>query len=268
MIRKSPKVLIFSGFGLNCEQETKYAFELAGGSADIVHLNTLVEKPQLLRSYQILTIPGGFSFGDDTGSGAAYAQLMRTHLWEELLRFTQKDRLVLGICNGFQILVSLGLLPALNEQKGTPQIALLPNTSARYTVRWVDVQTQNDSPWLSKMETCMLPIAHGEGRLHADTHVLEALEKNNQIALQYVTGEACNYQSLSANPNGSLADIAGLSDPSGRILGLMPHPERAVFFTQQPNWTVVKESYLRAGKKIPKYGPGLQLFKNAVGYFK
>src|SRR3989344_201363 len=132
-----PKTLIFSGYGLNCAEETKYAFELAGGTADIVHINDLISNKTLLRKYQILAFPGGFAYGDDTGAGNAYANKLRNHVWKELDAFVRRDTLTIGICNGFQIVVNLGLLPALNEKYGKRQAALLPNDSARYTVRWV-----------------------------------------------------------------------------------------------------------------------------------
>lgn len=264
---KKPRVLIFAGYGLNCEEDTQFAFELAGATADIVHINDLIAKPKLLQKYQILAFPGGFSYGDDTGSGNAYASKLRNHLWSEIEAFVKKDTLVIGICNGFQILVSLGLLPAIDTQYGARQVSLLANTSARYTVRWVDVQVTNDSPWLKKIDTLSLPIAHGEGRLYADAAVRKTLADNQHIALKYISGEVCEYHTLPANPNGALDDIAGITDKSGKVFGLMPHPERSVAFTHLPHWTLLKEESLRTGKKLPKYGPGLAIFKNAVQYF-
>lgn len=252
-----PKVLIFSGFGLNCEEETKQAFELAGAEAEIIHINDLISNPNKINSFQILAFPGGFSYGDDLGSGNAYANKLRNHLWDQLSNYLQKDHLVIGICNGFQILSRLGLLPA----------ALLNNVSVRYTVRWVDLKIKNDSPWLKGIDTLSTAIAHGEGNLYIPEKILKQLYKNKQIALQYIKGKICNYQSLEANPNGSIDDIAGLTDLSGRILGLMPHPERSIYCTQLPDWQLQKEILIRQGQELPKYGPGLQIFTNAVNYF-
>lgn len=263
-----PHALVFSGYGLNCEEETKFAFETAGATADIVHINDLIDNKSLLKKYQIMAFPGGFAYGDDTGSGNAYANRLRGHLWAELETFAKKDHLIVGICNGFQILVNLGLLPALQWQYGSRQVGLLHNISARYMDRWVDIQAVNNSPWLTKKTSYTVPIAHGEGRLYASKKTLDEMKKKKCIALQYIKGEICAYQNLPANPNGSIEDIAGITDESGRILGLMPHPERAMFFTQLPNWPLLKEQYKWQKKQLPKTGPGLQIFKNAVNYFK
>lgn len=253
------KVLVLSGYGLNCEEETAYAFELAGAKAEIVHINDLISRQKNFKNYQILAFPGGFSYGDDTGSGKAFANRIKNHLRNQLQSFIAKDRLVIGICNGFQIMVNLGLFGP---------VALTHNDSARYTVRWVDLKVENPSPWLKGLKTISLPIAHGEGKFFALPQTLRKLSKENLIALKYVKGEICLYQNLKANPNGSLEDIAGVIDKTGRLFGLMPHPERSILFTQLPNWPLIKEKYLRLGKKIPIYGPGLQIFKNGVKYFK
>ncbi len=262
-----PKVLVFSGYGLNCEEETKFAFETAGATADIVHINDLVLNKKKMRSYNILAFPGGFSYGDDTGSGNAYAHKIKNHLWEEVRRFIDDKKLIIGICNGCQIVVNLGLVPALENTYGERQVALLHNDSARYIDRWVDLKIESASPWLLGIDTLSVPIAHGEGRLFADQKTLDLLNTKKLIAFTYIKGEMSTFQNLPANPTGTLKNIAGLTDESGRILGMMPHPERALFFTQLPNWTLLKEEYLRKGKKIPTYGPGLKLFQNAVKYF-
>ena len=262
-----PKVLIFSGYGLNCEEETKHAFELAGADVEIVHINDLLSDPKKIHSFQILVFPGGFSYGDDLGSGNAYANKLRNHLWGQLTNYLQKDHLIIGICNGFQILSRLGLLPASKKKYGSKQVDLLNNISVRYTVRWVDLKIKNDSPWLKGIDTLSTAVAHGEGNLFIPEQTLKQLYQNNQVALQYIQGDICNYQNLEANPNGSIDNIAGLTDPTGRILGLMPHPERSVYFTQLPDWQLQKEILIRQGKNLPKFGPGLQIFKNAVNYF-
>lgn len=252
-----PKVLILSGYGLNCEDETKYAFELAGGTGHIVHINDLIKNKNIINNFQIMAIPGGFAYGDDTGSGNAYGLKLRNHLWESILKFVTKDKLVIGICNGFQVLVNLGLVPALNKKYGERQVALLPNESTRYTTGWFDLKVQSDTPWLTGVKEITLPIAHGEGKFFANKEILEKLNKNNLVALKYDK----------VNPTGTLQDIAGITDESKRIFGLMPHPERAMFFTQLPPWPYIKEKYLREKRKLPEFGPGLQIFENGVKYF-
>src|SRR3989338_7645473 len=198
-----PKILVFSGYGLNCEEETKYGFELAGAVADIIHINDLIGGRVKLSDYQILAVPGGFSYGDDTGSGNAYANKLRNHLWQDFLRFIKQDKLIIGICNGFQILVNLGLLPALNKDYGRRTVALMPNDSARYTVRFVDLKVENNkSPWVKGIDTLSIPIAHGEGKFYADKEILKQLNKKKLIAFRYFNGESCKYQNLKANPNG------------------------------------------------------------------
>ncbi len=262
-----PRALIFSGYGLNCEEETCYAFQLAGACAEIVHINDLIDKRNRLSDYQILAVPGGFSYGDDTGSGNAYAGKLRNHLWSDIETFLKGNGLIIGICNGFQILSNLGLLPSIGHQYGKREIALIHNSSARYTVRWVDVQAENESPWLEDIDTLSIAIAHGEGKFYASDVILGQLRQKKLVALRYVKGDLCSYLQLPANPNGATDDVAGITDETGRIFGLMPHPERAMFFTQLPNWPLLKEQYLRVGKPLPKYGPGLKIFQNAVKFF-
>lgn len=256
--KMKPRVIVLSGYGLNCEEETKFAFEKAGAKSDIVHINDLIEDKKKLNRYQILAIPGGFAYGDDTGSGNAYAHKLKNHLWESIDHFLKRDTLTIGICNGFQILVNLGILG---------KVALLPNTNGRYTVRWVDLEIINNTPWFSNIDKISLPIAHGEGRFFASIESLQKLEKKKLIAAKYIKGEICLNQNLPSNSNGALFDIAAVTDKTGRILGMMPHPERAQFFSQLPNWTLLKEQYIREGKKIPEDGPGLKIFQNAVKYF-
>ena len=265
---KKPRVLVFGGFGLNCEDETKFAFDLAGSDARIVHVNDLVVNPKKLREYKVLAFPGGFSYGDDTGSGNAYANKVRNHLWLEILRCVKRDTLVIGICNGCQILVSLGLVPALNGKFGKREVALLHNSSTKYVARWTDMKRESNTPWLAGISHISLPIAHGEGRLYASDEILNVLEKKHLIALRYEKGLVSSYSSLPINPTGTLRDIAAITNENGRILGMMPHPERALFFTQLPNWTFLKEHYERQGKKLPIYGPGFEIFKNAIKYFR
>lgn len=262
-----PKILIFSGYGLNSEEETAYGFTWAGGRADIVHINDVIDGRYKIKDYQILSFPGGFSYGDDTGAGNAYANKLRNHLWEELKEFLQKDKLIIGICNGCQIIANLGLIPALEKKYGERQTALLHNQSARLVTRWVDMKVTNNTPWLRDLKTLSLPIAHGEGKFFVAKTNLEKLHSKQQIALQYTLGPISTYLNLPANPNGSLDDIAGVTDETGKILALMPHPERGMFFTQLPNWPLLKQEYLKEKKQLPSEGPGLAIFQNAIKYF-
>ena len=252
LLKKSkPKVLVFSGYGLNCEEETKFAFELAGGEAHIVHINDLIDGIKKIKNYDILVFPGGFSYGDDTGSGKAYANKVKNHLMKDIDVFVSKNKLVIGICNGFQILTNLGLLPG----------ALTFNEKARYLDRWVDLKIENkQSPWLKGIDKLSLPIAHGEGKFYTDERTLKGLNAQNKIAVRYVKGEVDNYQDLSANPNGALEDIAGVLSHDGRVFGIMPHPERALFVTQLPQFSYLKEKSRREGVKLQKCGPGFQIF--------
>jgi len=262
-----PKALIFSGYGLNSEEETAYGFELAGATADIVHINDIIDGKAKLDSYQIISFPGGFAYGDDTGAGNAYASKIKNHLWDAMQNFIRKDKLIIGICNGCQIVANLGLVPAFAKKYGERDVALINNASARLITRWTDMKVVSNTPWLKGIEKISLPIAHGEGNFFTDKKYLAQLKKNKQIALQYISGGMCEYLDLPANPNGSIEDIAGITDETGKILGLMPHPERGMFFVQRPDWEFIKETNLRAKKKIPTEGPGLQIFTNAVQYF-
>ncbi len=249
---KKPKIMVLSGYGLNCEEETKFAFESVGGIADIVHINDLITEPQMLSSYQILVFPGGFSYGDDTGSGKAYANKFKNHLKEELKDFLSRDTLTIGICNGFQIMTNLGILPG----------ALTYNRSNKYIDRWVDLKTKGKSPWLVNLKEISLPIAHGEGCYVISKKEYEKMKRKKEVAFIYTNGEICEFQSLTANPNGSNYDIAGVLAYNGRVLGMMPHPERAMFIYQNPLWQKNKKG------NMSKKGVGLQIFKNAINYFK
>ncbi len=251
MKNKKPKIIILSGYGLNCEEETKFAFETAGGIADIVHINDLIAKTKMLKEYQIMVFPGGFSYGDDTGSGKAYANKFKNHLSKELAEFLSRDTLLIGICNGFQIITNLGIVPG----------ALTYNKYGKFMDRWIDLETKNStSPWLKGITKVSIPITHGEGRYITKTKDYEILKKNKQIAFVYSKGEICKFQNLEHNPNGSEHDIAGVLAYNGRVLGMMPHPEKAIFTHQNPMWY--------KNKKVSKEGGGLQIFKNGVNYFK
>ncbi|MDE2026339.1 MAG: phosphoribosylformylglycinamidine synthase subunit PurQ [Patescibacteria group bacterium] len=264
-----PKALVFAGYGLNSEEETSLAFDMAGGVGEIVHINDVIDGTKNLSDYQIFAIPGGFAYGDDTGAGNAYAQKMKNHLWEKLQKFVSEDKLIIGICNGFQVLVNLGLLPALEMKYGNRELGLMPNELPRYTVRFVDLRVDNPkSPWLRNIDIFSIPVSNGEGKLFATEENLKKMNKKQQVAVRYIKGPMCEYLNVPASPNGSIDDIAGVTNETGRVLGLMPHPERAMFFTQMPNWQVVKQDLLAQGKALPKYGPGFGIFENAITYFK
>jgi phosphoribosylformylglycinamidine synthase len=254
---KKPNVIIFSGYGVNTEGETKAVFESAGAHADIIHINDIIARPTLLSQFQIAVFPGGFSYGDDTGSGKAYGNRVRGHLGGVIEKFLARDTLMIGICNGFQVLTSAGIVPG----------ALLANENPRYLTRWVDLDVVGKSPWLEGITHLSVPIAHGEGNYYAPPKMLATLKKEGAIALTYAAGLISKQFDLPPNPNGSIENIAGVTSYGGRVLGLMPHPERAVRFTQLPHWTYLREKYMRDGVPLPKEGPGLAMFVNAVQYF-
>ncbi len=260
------RALVLTGYGINCDEETRFAFEKAGARVDLVHINDLIETPKKLDNYQIVAFPGGFSYGDDTGSGNALAWKIRNNLGIE--RFVEDDKLVIGICNGFQVLVNLGLLPAISKQYGQRQVALTHNDSARYSDRWVDLEFSGKSPWTVGIERISLPIAHGEGKFYASSEVLKEINARGLVVARYFEGEICRWQGLPPNPNGSLENIAGIRDETGRIFGLMPHPERAIAFTQLPHWTFLREKFRRVGMEMPEEYDGINIFRNGVRYFE
>jgi len=261
-----PRVLILKEHGTNCEKESKFAFELAGAQAEIIHMNDLIQDAQKLFDYQILMFPGGFSYGDDTGSGLAWANRIRNNFWEELSRYVEDDHLILGVCNGFQVLTHLGLVPA-TEKYGMQEVALSNNEHPRYLDTWVDLVVENRTPWLKGIHTLMLPIRHGEGRFYADPKTLATINDRGQVTLRYVEGPYASLTGELANPNGSLESIAGITDPTKRILGMMPHPEAAIDFLHLPNAGRLKRMYQNVGREVPTEGPGLQIIRNGVEYF-
>ncbi len=265
-----PKVLVLTGYGINCDDETAFAFQKAGARAEVVHVNDLIDGRRKLADYQVLSFPGGFSYGDDTGSGNALASRIRNNLWRELERFVSADKLVLGICNGFQVMVNLGLLPALNGRCGMREVALVHNDTARYECRWVELGVASRKCVLTRgIKRWRAPVAHGEGKFYARPTVLKKLERAGQVALRYLGADGKPAKRVFPhNPNGALNDIAGICDVSGRLLGMMPHPERNIHFTHRDDWTLLKEKYRRAGKNIPEEGEGMAIFRNAVDYFR
>ena len=264
----SAKVLVLAGYGLNCEEETLHAFNYNGIDGKIIHINDLIETPQKLDQHEILAIPGGFSYGDDTGSGNAFAQKMKLALWEPLQKFIARDTLTIGICNGCQILTNLGLTPPANKEYGERAVAVTYNESARYQCRWIDLKVESNSPWLAGVEHMHIPVAHGEGRFMMEESTLKALRDNNQIAATYVKpdGSAANGE-FPYNPNGTIADIAAMTDKTGRILTMMPHPERGMYTSQRDDYMETKDAAQRAGEKVSETTDGMSLFANAAKYY-
>lgn len=263
------KSLVLTGYGINSEEETSFAFEQAGFQSTVRHINDLIENPNELNDAQVLCIPGGFSYGDDTGSGNAFAQKMRLTLWDHLQKFVARDTLTLGICNGCQIVANLGLAPAIDKKYGERFVAVTHNLTARYQCRFVDVAVQDtNSPWLTKGMKMHIPVAHGEGRFMMADETLKTLKDMKQIALRFVKPDgAAAGGEFPFNPNGAMDDIAGITDPTGRVLALMPHPERGMFNWQRDDYAMLKEKARRSGKALPEESDGLQIFTNAAQYF-
>ena len=243
-----PKVCVLRTAGTNCDKETAFAFLKVDAEADFVHINALVNREALLEDYHILALPGGFSYGDDVAAGKILANELRFKLGDGLRKFIKDGKLIIGICNGFQILVKAGVLPGGGECK--QQVSLINNDSAKFEDRWVYLKTpqaqgakqQANCVWTKDLpEVIYLPVAHGEGKFVVqDKKLLQDLRENGQITFQYCTEQA-ESGGYPYNPNGSLEDIAGISDKTGLILGLMPHPERHIEFTQHPRWTGTKK---------------------------
>ena len=266
-----PKALVLYGYGINCDYETLYGFELAGANATIVHINDIIENKSLLNNYQIFAFPGGFSYGDDTGSGKALANKIKNNLLDEITEFLNRDTLMIGICNGFQVMVNLGIVPALQKPIGNIEVSLEHNTTFRFQCRWVElkINPKSNCIFTHGISSLHIPVAHGEGNFIAPQHIIEHLVNSNQIVMQYVKpdGLPANGE-FPFNPNGSMKDIAAICDKTGRIMGMMPHPERHIYFMQRNDWTYLREDYKRNKKEIPEFAEGLQLFKNAVKYYK
>jgi phosphoribosylformylglycinamidine synthase I len=256
---KKPKVCVLRTAGTNCDQETAFAFSKAQGIPELVHINSLLNHSNNLKDFQILAIPGGFTYGDDIAAGKILANELKNKLFNELSEFIAAGKLIIGICNGFQILVKSGLLPGnLNFQQ---QASLTINESAKFEDRWVYLKkSQEKCVWTKGLaKTIYLPVAHGEGKFVAkDKSVLSKLKKNGQVVFQYCDEQGA-LKGYPYNPNGSEDNIAGICDPTGRILGLMPHPERHIEAWQHPRQTSL-------GNKSE--GEGLSIFNNGVEYAK
>ncbi len=248
MIASPPKSLILRAVGTNCEHETARALEAAGSLCETMHVNALRADPEALRSARILVFPGGFSYGDDIAAGRVLGKLLRHELAQPLFEFIERGGFVLGICNGFQVLVELGLLEGLQRSAAQRRIALVDNDSDRYECRWVHLRNERSAAdWLPAGEIWPCPVAHAEGQIALASGALEELEAGGRIVFRYVTAQGAEPRYPDA-PNGSVSDIAGLCDATGRVLGLMPHPERNLTPWNHPRWTRLPER--RAGEGL------------------
>jgi len=250
----TPRVLILRAPGTNCDGEAAFAFERAGAIVERLHLNALGENPNRMHRFQILVLPGGFSYGDDVAAGKIFAARLQHVLAESLQEFRDSEKLILGICNGFQVLLKAGLILPPDEEG--PVATLAHNDDGRFQDRWVHLEVKpGKCPFLKGMSRMAVPIAHGEGKfVTRKDWIVKGLVETDQAVLRYVDANG----KRGGNPNGSQEDIAGICDISGRVLGLMPHPERHVLPTQHPQWT-------RHGLK--EEGEGMPLFRNAVEFF-
>lgn len=254
------RAMILRAAGINCDLETQYALELAGAEARRIHINQVIKKPLLLEDYQLLVLPGGFSYGDDVAAGKILANQILHHLRDAITAFIESGKLILGICNGFQVLIKTGLLPGFNGGRQT-SFTLTDNDSGRFEDRWVYLQPGTERcVFLEPGRRIYLPIAHGEGKLAAkDEDSLNKVRQEGYVAFRYVDADG-NPGPFPINPNGSMDSIAALTDSTGRILGLMPHPERFVRWTQHPHWTRLKRTDGRTD--------GMMIFDNAVRYIR
>jgi phosphoribosylformylglycinamidine synthase len=263
-------VLVLTGYGLNCDHETAYAFELAGARASRVHINALIDGTARLDDFQIMVFIGGFSWGDDHGAGVIQSVHMKSHIGEKMLEFVESGKLVLGICNGFQTLVNLGLLPGFDGDYQTRSVALAANDCGNFRDQWVRLKVNCASAcvFTRGIEAAEFPVRHGEGKLYADDAIVDRLIETNQIALQYALADGTPAGgAFPHNPNGSIHDIAGICDQTGRIFGLMPHPEAYNHWTNHPDWTRNNEIAKRQGiKYAPKSPVGIRMLRNGVDY--
>ncbi|MDD5472529.1 MAG: phosphoribosylformylglycinamidine synthase I [Candidatus Methanoperedens sp.] len=253
------KVLVLTGYGINCDIETQHAFKIVGADAERVHLTDLISGDKKLADFHILALPGGFSFGDDIASGKVLANMIKYNLGEDIREFINAGKLIIGICNGFQAMVKMGLLPAFDGDYATQDVTLTFNDSGRFEDRWVHLKSNKSSKCIftKGIENIYLPVRHGEGKFVAkNPQVLARLKKNNHIVFQYVNNEG-KFAGYPHNPNGSVENIAAICDVTGRVFGMMPHPEAFQHRTNHPAWT---------REELPEEGAGVAIFRNAVEY--
>ncbi len=270
MTQGNVHVLILTGFGLNCDYETATVFELAGAVAHRVHINALVSGQVVLEDFHIFVLGGGFSWGDDHGAGVIQAVKLNHHLGDRIRRFIDDGKLVIGICNGFQTLVNMGLLPGIDRDYNRRSVSIALNDCGNFRDQWVRMKANPDSPcvFTRGIGQADFPVRHGEGKFVTDSKTLDTLIQNNQVVFRYSDehGRPADGR-FPANPNGSLDDIAGICDVTGRIFGLMPHPEGYNHPANHPDWPREKEMLKRQGKVYDNVmTTGVQLFKNGVDY--
>jgi len=260
------KTLVITGFGLNCEAETKAVFDHCGSETDLVHLNNLLNGTISIHNYHILVFIGGFSFGDHLGAGTVFANKLKFGLKDDIIKFISDEKLIIGICNGFQTMTRLGLLPGIdNNYLSEQSVALNWNDSGVFRNDWVTLKVEQNSPCIftKQIDKLEVPIRHGEGKFIANSDILAMIEKNNLVVLRYTDANDNPTQKFPFNPNGSLNAIAGICDPTGRIFGLMPHPEAYLSPYNHPNW--IKQKHLG---NLPKEGHGMKIFRNAVQHIR
>jgi len=269
------KVLILTGYGINCDLETEYAFGLAGAYTERIHINELIVGKKTLDDFHILALPGGFAHGDFLGAGKALALKLGTKLGDQILKFIHDGKLMIGICNGFQVLVRSGLLPGFDGNYKTQRTTLMRNDRGIFEDRWVHMKINSNSPciWTRDMDHIELPVRHSEGKFQADDKMLDRLMDQGQVVAQYAFPDNTPAgRKYPLNPNGSPRDIGAICDPTGRIFGIMPHPEAYLHFTNHPCWTRLRETKKRSlqgsgsGLVNSNERDGIKIFRNAVEY--
>ncbi len=258
-----PNALVLTGFGVNADYELNHAFLLAGANSRLIHINDVIAGRFKLEDFQILAFPGGFSFGDDLGSGKVFANKFKFNLSEQMRKFLEDGKLVVGICNGFQSLVKMGILPAFGKKYFQQSATLTFNDSGRFEDRWVHLKANPNSRCIftNGIGTIYVPVRHGEGKFIPESEeVRKRLHESGQIAFQYCDAAGNITSEYPLNPNGAVDSIAGICDESGRVFGMMPHPEAHLFGVNNPQWA-------RKGLAHSE-GAGLRIFRNAVEFAK
>lgn len=262
MMKEKPRVLVLLAAGINRDNDAKDAFTLAGAEAERVHINDIIDGRKRFKDYEILMLPGGFSFGDDIASGKVLANKLKYKLRDDLLEFIADGKLILGVCNGFQVMVKLGILPGFDGVYTRQDVTLTHNDSGKFEDRWVHlkVNPQSHCVFTRGIEKVIyVPICHGEGKfIPKDDATLARLKERGQVVVEYVD-ESGAYGAYPVNPNGSVDHIAGICDETGRVFGMMPHPENYIVRTQHPRWT---------RERLADEGDGLAIFRNAVEYVR
>jgi phosphoribosylformylglycinamidine synthase len=274
---KTAKALVLTGYGLNCDYETDFSLKVAGAYPQRVHINELIASGKknsggALSDYHILVLGGGFSWADDHGAGVIMAAKLRYNIGEEIEDFIREGKLIIGICNGFQALVNLGLLPGFDGDYRSRKVAVTYNDCGNFVDAWVRLKVREDAVcvFTKGISIIDLPVRHGEGKFYAEGDTINRLISENQVALQYADKDGNPAQGAwPFNPNGSLSDIAGICDATGRVFGIMPHPEAYNHYTNHPDWVLQREKLARMGKEIEREeGEGITIFRNAVEYVR